>query len=273
MTRALFATGSFRAVLAALLALWLVLPLVPLAIWSFARGWRFPDLLPDEWSLQAWQYVLGPVSGVFPALGLSVTIALCATALAFAIGLPAGWALGRYRFRGKGAIELAILAPVIVPGLTAAMGIHSVFIGLGLTNSLTGVVLVHLIPTLPYMILISSGVIANLDPALAEQARSLGASPLSAFRHATLPTIFPGLLAGALFVFLVSWSQYLLTLMIGGGRVATLPLVLFSFAASGRNDIAGAIAVIYVLPGVLILFITSRLLSGKSAAARGFAQL
>lgn len=268
-----FPKGAVRTVLAALLALWLVLPLVPLAIWSFARGWRFPDLLPRDWSLQAWQYALDPVSGVFPALGMSVTIALCATALAFAIGLPAGWALGRYRFRGKGALELAILAPVIVPGLTAAMGIHSVFIGLGLTNSLTGVVLVHLIPTLPYMILISSGVIANHDPALAEQARGLGASPFRAFRHATLPAILPGLLTGALFVFLVSWSQYLLTLLIGGGRVATLPLVLFSFAVSGRNDIAGAIAMIYIVPGILILLITSRLLSGKSAAARGFAQL
>lgn len=273
MTRARFATGSFRTVLAALLALWLVLPLVPLAVWSFARGWRFPDLLPPDWSLQAWQYALDPVSGVFPALGLSVTIALCATALAVAIGFPAGWALGRYGFPGKGIVELAILAPVIVPGLTAAMGIHSVFIGLGLTNSIAGVVLVHLIPTLPYMILISSGVIANHDPAVAEQARSLGASPLRAFRYATLPAVFPGILAGALFVFLVSWSQYLLTLLIGGGRVATLPLVLFSFAASGRNDIAGAIAMIYILPGIMILVITSRLLSGKSAAARGFAQL
>ncbi len=188
-------------------------------------------------------------------------------------GLPAGWALGRYRFPGKGLVELAILAPIIVPGLTAAMGIHSVFIGLGLTNTIVGVVLVHLIPTLPYMILISSGIIANHDPLLAEQARSLGASPLRAFVHATVPAIFPGILAGALFVFLVSWSQYLLTLLIGGGRVATLPLVLFSFAASGRNDITGAITVIYIVPGILILLITSRLLPGKSAAARGFAQL
>jgi putative spermidine/putrescine transport system permease protein len=273
MMRAVGTTRSARTLWAALLALWLVLPIFPLAIWSFARGWRFPDLLPRDWTLQAWRYALGPVSGVVPALGQSLSIALCATALAITFGLPAGWALGRYRFRGKSIAELAILAPVIVPGLTAALGIHSVFIGLGLTNGFTGVVLVHLIPTLPYMILVSSGVIANHDPAYAEQARSLGASALGAFRHATLPAILPGLLAGALFVFLVSWSQYLLTLLIGGGRVATLPLVLFSFAASGRNDIAGAIAMIYILPGVLILLITSRLLSGKSAAARGFAQL
>ena len=268
-----FPKGAVRTILAALLALWLVLPLVPLAIWSFARGWRFPDLLPRDWSLQAWQYALDPVSGVFPALGMSVTIALCVTGLAVVLGLPAGWALGRYRFPGKGIVELAILAPVIVPGLTAAMGIHSVFISLGLTNTIAGVVLVHLIPTLPYMILISSGVIANHDPGLAEQARSLGASPLRAFVHATIPVIFPGILAGALFVFLVSWSQYLLTLLIGGGRVATLPLVLFSFASSGRNDIAGAIAMIYILPGILILLVSSRLMPGKSAAARGFAQL
>ncbi len=250
-----------------LLVIWLVLPLIPLAIWSFARGWFFPDLLPAEWSTTPWRYALSTQSGVLPSLWLSVQISGAATLLALLIGLPAGRALGLYRFRGKQVVELIILAPIIVPGIAVAMGLHTVFITLGLTNSFWGVVIVHLVPTLPYMILILSGVFANFDTAFEDQARSLGAGPFAVFWHITLPAILPGLITGALFAFLVSWSQYILTLIIGGGRIVTLPLLLFNFVAAGRNDLAGAIAMIYILPGALILIVTARYLTGQSAAS------
>lgn len=252
-----------------LLIVWLILPLVPMLIWSFARGWRFPDLLPQDWSLQAWDHALSARSGVVESLGVTVLIAAAATLLSILIGVPAGRALGLYRFRGKGLVELLILAPVIVPGIAVALGLHSVFIQLGLTNTLAGVILVHLIPTLPYMTLVMAGIFANHDPAYEQQARSLGASAVQTFRHVTLPAILPGLIVGGLFAFLVSWSQYVLTLLIGGGRVITLPLLLYNFASSGRNDLAGAIGVIYVLPGVLILLLTARHLSGVNGALRG----
>jgi putative spermidine/putrescine transport system permease protein len=255
------------------LIVWLVLPLIPLAIWSFARGWRFPSLLPQAWSLNAWEYTLSDTSGVLGSLWLTIWIATCATVLSILIGVPAGRALGLHTFRGKGLVELMILAPVIVPGIAVALGIHSVFIGLGLTNSVTGVVLVHLIPTLPYMTLVMAGIFANYDPAFEQQARSLGASPLRTFWHVTLPAIMPGIIVGGLFAFLVSWSQYVLTLLIGGGRVVTLPLLLFNFVSSGRNDITGAIAMIYILPGILILLLTAKQLSGRSGAVGGFGRV
>ena len=261
---------SIRALSGAVLLVWLILPLVPLAIWSFARGWRFPDILPQDWTLQAWTYALSDTSGVLGSLGLSVWIATATTVISILIGVPAGRALGLYQFRGKGLVELVILAPIIVPGIAAALGIHAVFIGLGLTNTVTGVVLVHLVPTLPYMVLVMAGIFANYDPAFEQQARSLGASPLQAFWHVTLPLILPGIIVGSLFAFLVSWGQYVLTLLIGGGRVVTLPLLLFNFAASGRNDITGAISMIYILPGMLIVILTARILTGQSDAARGF---
>ncbi len=255
------------------LILWLVLPLIPLAIWSFARGWRFPDILPQSWTMQAWNYALSDTSGVLDSLTLTIWIALCATGLSILIGVPAGRALGLSNFRGKGLVEMMILAPIIVPGIAVALGLHGVFIGLGLTNTTTGVILVHLIPTLPYMTLVMAGIFANYDTAFEDQARSLGASPWQTFRHVTLPAILPGIIVGGLFAFLVSWSQYILTLLIGGGRVITLPLLLFNFAASGRNDIAGAIGMIYILPGVLVLILTARHLTGRNVAIGGLGRL
>jgi putative spermidine/putrescine transport system permease protein len=253
----------------ALLGVWLILPLVPPMIWSFAHGWRYPDLLPREWSVKAWIYALSGTSGVLHSLGITTLIALAVTALAALIGLPAGRALGLHRFRGKGLVELLILAPLIVPGIAVAMGLHAVFTALGLTGTVAGVILVHLIPALPYMTLVMAAVFATHDTAYEDQARSLGAGPLAVFRHVTLPVILPGLLTASALTFLVSWGQYALTLMIGSGKIMTLPLLLFSFAASGRNDISGAIAVIYVLPGILFLALTAGRLTGRGLSLAG----
>ena len=266
-------TRSFRFLTGALLITWLVLPLLPLAIWSFAKGWFFPDLLPKRWSMRAWEYAFSDTSGVIDSLGLTIGISLTATLLSILVGVPAGRALGMYKFRGKTLVELLILAPMIVPGIAVVLGIHSVFISLGLNNTVSGVILVHLIPTLPYMILVMAGIFSNYDAAFEAQARSLGASPIKTFWYVTLPAIMPGIIVGGLFAFLVSWSQYILTLLIGGGRVVTLPLLLFNFATSGRNDITGAIGMIYILPGIIILLLTARHLSGRSGAVGGFGQL
>jgi putative spermidine/putrescine transport system permease protein len=244
----------------------LVLPLLPLAIWSFAHGWRFPDLLPQAWSLKAWAFALGPGSGVLQSLGVTTGIALATTLLAALVGVPAGRALGQYRFRGKGLVTLLLLAPAFLPGIAVVFGLHGIFLRLGLVGTVPGVILAHLIPVLPYMVLVMATVFSRLDPDFEAQARSLGATPWQTFRNVTLPAILPGLMTAALFAFLVSWSQYLLTLAIGGGRVQTLPLLLFSFSSAGRNDITGAIALIYILPGLLVILLTARQITGRGAA-------
>ncbi len=261
--------GRLRLLAGGLLSLWLVLPLVPLVVWSFARGWRFPALLPQNWTLRAWQVALSPEGGVLESLWLTMVIAAATTTLATLVGVPAGRALGLHDFRGKGLVLLLLAAPVILPAIAVAPGLHGIFLRLGLTGTVWGVILAHLVPVIPYMTLIMASVFAGFDRVHEDQARSLGARPWAVWRHVTLPAILPGLLTGALFAFLVSWSQYLLTLSIGGGRVQTLPLTLFAYASAGRNDLAGAIAILYILPGVLILLITARRVTGRHPAMTG----
>ncbi len=256
----------FRGVAVWVLALWSVLPLVPLVIWSIAHGWRFPDILPAKTTLAAWSFALSDASGVLVSLGVTAGIAATTTLVSLVIALPAARVLGMHDFRAKSLVQTLILTPVLVPGIAVALGLHGIFLSLGLTNRLIGVVLVHLVPALPYMILILTAVFAAYDRAFEDQARSLGASPLQTLWYVTLPAILPGVLVASLFTFLISWSQFLLTLMIGGGRVVTMPLLLFGFATSGRNDLTGAIALIYILPGIAILIVTSRYLSGRPAA-------
>lgn len=256
-----------------LMALAVLLPLLPLLLWSFAFRWAFPSLLPAEWSLRPWRYIAAPESQVGLALANSLALGVVVTLLAALIGLPAGRALGLYQFRGKRLVEFLILAPVIVPGLAVVLGIHVLFIRYGLSETFAGVALVHLIPTVPYMTLVMASVFANYDTQFEDQARVLGATPWRAFRLVTLPAIWPGVVVGALFAFLISWSQYVLTLLIGGGAVITLPLLLFAFAGSGDNAITAALCLVFVAPAVLLLFFTSRYLGGEPAAVSGFGKL
>lgn len=251
----------------------LLLPFVPLLIWSFSQRWYFPALLPTEWGWRAWQYVFAPGSRVLPALGYSTFVGLAVTGLSALIGIPAGRALGLRHFRGKRLVEFLILAPIIVPTLAAAMGIHVAFIRYGLADSLLGVILVHLIPVVPYMTLIMSSVFANYSPEYEEQARTLGARPLQVFIYVTWPAIWPGVLVGSLFAFVISWSQYVLTLIIGGGQVITLPMLLFAFANSGDNPITAALSLVFIAPALLFLMITARYLTGRNAALDGFGKL
>jgi putative spermidine/putrescine transport system permease protein len=146
------------------------------------------------------------------------------------------------------------------------MGLNILFLRLGLAGSPLGVVLVHLVPVLPYAIFALVGVFARYDEGYEQQARSLGAGPLYALWHVTLPLAGPGIVVAALFAFLVSWSQYVLTLLIGGGRVSTLPMLLFAAVAGGNPASIAALALIFAAPPLVAIGLAARALGDRAAA-------
>jgi putative spermidine/putrescine transport system permease protein len=257
-----------RYVLVALMCFLLLLPFVPLIFWSISHRWFFPTIIPDELSDRAWSYILSDRSGVMEGLINSLTIALLVAVIAATIGLSGGRALGLYRFRGKRIVELVLLAPIIVPAIAVSMGIQVMFIRYGLADTIPGVVLVHLIPTIPYVVLVMGAVFANYDTSFEEQARVLGANPLRVFLHVTFPAVMPGLIVAAFFAFLISWSEYIMTLLIGGGIVVTLPILLFDFVGSDPA-IAAALSLFFIAPAIVLMILTSRYLSGDDAAVGG----
>lgn len=237
------------------LLFWLLLPLLPLALWSASYTWRWPDLLPTAWTLRGWRYLASGPSGLGEAVWNSVAIAILVTLMALVVALPAGKALGQHQFRGKRLVELLFYLPILVPGAAAAMGLHPWFIRLGLSDTLLGVALVHLVPALPYMVRAAAAGYGALEPRLEEQARTLGASPRQALRWVILPVLTPALAAGAGLVFVISLSQYLLTLLIGGGRVITLPVLLLPFVAGGDRAIGAALSLVTTLPAILLFWL------------------
>lgn len=256
-----------------LLIFLLLTPLIAFLFNAFSFRWFYPQLFPSELSLRAWESIVAANSKVPEALWNSTILAVAVTFSSVVIGLPAARALGLYKFRGKRIIEFLIISPTIVPGIAVAMGLNINFIRWGLAGNLLGVGLVHLVPVMPYVVLTLAGVFANYDPDFEQQARSLGAGTLRTFWHVTLPAIFPGIVVASLFAYLISWSQYILTFLIGAGQVITMPVLLFSTASGSNNPLIAAMSLVFVAPAILILVLTARYLSGKSSAIGGFGQL
>jgi putative spermidine/putrescine transport system permease protein len=148
------------------------------------------------------------------------------------------------------------------------MGMNILFLRLDLAGSFVGVILSHLVPTLPYTIFTLSGLFANYDENYEYQAIVLGASKRRTFFNVTLRLVFPGLIVAGLFAFLISWSQYLLTLLIGGGKVLTLPMLLFSAVSGGNPSTIAALSLLFIAPPVLVIALTARQLNQHGNAIK-----
>jgi putative spermidine/putrescine transport system permease protein len=231
-----------------------ILPFLPLLLWSIAEKWFYPALLPQAFGTRAWSYVFTTAgSQILNGLFTSFNLALVTTVISLLLGIPAGRALGLYDFPGKKMAMLFLTLPIIVPPLSVSMGLHLWFIQLELAETFIGVVLIHLTFCLPYTIFVIRGVFSDYTPDFEEQARSLGASPARVIFQVIFPMIFPGIIVAALFSFLISWSQYLSTLIIGGGKLLTLPILLFSLMGSGDRPVASAVSLVFILPVFLAL--------------------
>ena len=259
-----------RTVGSGVLAAGLLLPFIPLLLWAAAGDFRYPAVVP-ELSGRGLGMIADPA--VLDALVTSLTIAGVVAVLAAVIGAGAGRALGLYTFRGRRLVQFLLLAPAIVPTLAVTLGIQVFFIRYGLADSVAGVVLVQLIPTVPYVSLVMASAFANFDVESEDAARVLGAGPLRRLILVTVPAVGPGLVVAALFAFLISWSEYILTLLIGGGVVRTLPLLLFAEIGSADLPTAAALSLVIAVPPLLLVALTSRLLTGSTPVAVGMRRL
>lgn len=245
------------AILLIFLMMLFFLPFMPLLIWSFAQHWRFPDLFPMV-SLRAWRDVFSAHSEIFEAIFNSLGLAIATSLLSQIVAYPASRALGIYVKRWNKTFRLLLIAPILTPGVSIAMGVHVLFLRLGLSDHWVGVLLSHLISAIPYSIYLMYGFYAGYDLGYEKQVRLLGANRWQAFRWIELPLLRPALSLSLLFSFLISWSQYLFTVLIGGGQLITLPMLLFSTLARGDYARMGALCMIFVVPALLTIIISSR---------------
>ncbi len=243
----------------------IIVALLVLTVWSFAGRWPWPGLLPKGFTLRGMEELFSKSSDILSVIASSVLLSLTVAFLATVIATMTARALVFYDFKGKELVSFATILPIIIPGTAFAMGVHVVFIYMGLADTFIGVVLVHLIYALPYTVNIMIDVTAITGNGLEIQSQVLGISPFRSFYHITLPLIMPGIISSVSMAYIISFSQYFITLMIGGGNVKTLSIVMVPFIQSGDRTIASSYALLFVL-STFIVFVLLEITIKRIAA-------
>jgi putative spermidine/putrescine transport system permease protein len=187
----------------------------------------------------------------------SLLVAAVSAMLATVIGTLA--ALGLNRLSGvlaRGVIWL-ILLPMIVPSIIIAVAFYSSFAKLGIVGTRVGLIVAHTILTLPFVVINVSAVIQKMDWRIVDAARSLGANPRTAFLKVTLPSILPGVLAGAVFAFLTSFDEVVVALLISGIDSVTLPVQMWNGIRFEISPAVAAASSIVLAISILLLSVFS----------------
>lgn len=193
----------------------------------------------------------------------SLMIGLASASLATALGTMAALGLARSQFPFKSLVMALILSPILIPIVITAVGIYFAFAAVGLSGTYAGLVLAHTALAVPFVVVTVVAALENFDFNLVRAARVLGATPWTAFRRVTLPIIFPGVISGALFAFVTSFDEIVVTLFLAAPDQRTLPRQIFSGVREYVSPGIAAVATLLVVLSALLL-VTVQLLNRRS---------
>ena len=233
-------------------AFFLVLPVLALVPMSFS-GTRWLTLPPRDLSLR-WYVTLFTDRDWLEAALVSLRAGLAATVVATTLGTLAGVGLVRARLRGRGVVRALFLAPLIVPVMVMAIAFYALFARTGLIGTIAGIALAHAVLGSPYVVLNVEAAMRTFDVRLERAARTLGATAWQAFRRVTLPLVRPGILAGALFVFIFSIDEVVVAIFLSGTTAVTLPKLMFdSITQDELNPVVTAVASLQIAMAVTVV--------------------
>lgn len=203
---------------------------------------RFP---PRSYSFR-WFVELASNAEYLSSFRISLLLAAATTIGAVFAGTLAAYALVRYRRPGQAGVETLLLSPIYIPRVLLGMALLLTLSKLSLTGSWIGMLVAHILITLPFVVRSVIASLAGVDAAVEEAARSLGATWRQTFFLVTLPLIRSGLAAGAVFAFIISFSDVYLALFIAGPNTITLPLRIFNYMQWEQTPLVAAVSTVQV---------------------------
>ncbi|MBP9943840.1 MAG: ABC transporter permease subunit [Desulfomicrobium sp.] len=239
------------------LALLFLLPVAVLVLQAGAPGWRFPELWP-ELTFDGLRFLAARPGPFLTSLASSLGYSLATVAVTLAMTILPAQVLAFRTFPGKNLLEGLLLLPALVPAMTFSMGLHFIFIKIGLADTALGVILVLSMIAYPYMLRALTTGYTLMGREYGICARNLGASKRRVFLEVELPQLLPAIAAGASVVFLVAFSEYFLVFLIGGGSVASFTGYLFPLITSSNRGL-GALITLVFLAVPIVLFIVLEL--------------
>ncbi|MFD3995038.1 ABC transporter permease [Streptomyces sp. NPDC058583] len=248
-------------VIAGLLTLaYMILPNLVVMAFSFNKPKGRFNYSWQEFSLDAWKDPCG-VADMCESLSLSLQLAAWATVGAVVLGTMIAFALVRYRFRARGSINSLIFLPMAMPEVVMAASLLTLFLNMGIELGFWTVLIAHIMFCLSFVVTAVKARVMSMDPRLEEAARDLYAGPTQTFLRVTLPIAAPGIAAGALLAFALSFDDFIIT-NFNAGSTVTFPMFVWGSAQRGTpvqiNVIGTAMFVLAVLVVVAGQIITNR---------------
>lgn len=204
-------------------------------------------------------------------VGNSAMIAILTVILTSILSIPAGYVLARYNFPLKRFFLILLISVRLFPDISSVIPIATFFVRANLHSSYLSVVLAHTLLSLPYVIFMATSAFEFVPKDIEEQARVMGANRFTIFTKVLIPVVFPSLVAGAIYTFLLSWDEFIFAhfLLDTGGQIQTLTLYLNqNLSFSPPQNILAAISVCLSVPVMIFTFIVQRyMISGMIAGS------
>jgi putative spermidine/putrescine transport system permease protein len=223
---------------------------------SFSKSW-FGTWLPQSFTGE-WYTYLTDNHDMGQLLANTLIVAIATTVIALVLGFPAAYVLARKQFKMRALLTGLYLLPMMVPPMAYGIPLATVIIRVGLGGTLWGVILINLVPIIPFVILILAPFIEQVDTSLESASRMLGASRWQTFRRVVLPLVVPGLLSAGMLAMVRTIAMFELTFLVADARTQTLVVALYAdaFSAGIRPTQAiSAMAVIYMLTTMSLLVV------------------
>jgi putative spermidine/putrescine transport system permease protein len=189
--------------------------------------------------------------GFAASLVLAVLNALIATTL----GTAAAIGLARCQFRGRNAVTTFLLSPLMLPAIVLGVAILQFLAAVGLLGTMIGVLLGHLLITVPYTVRLVGVSLHGFEWEINRAALGLGATPIRAFWDVVLPVIRPGLAAAATFAFIMSFDEVTISLFTTGPQFNTLPVIVFRWVEYSYDPVIAAVSAITILVAALAVVV------------------
>jgi putative spermidine/putrescine transport system permease protein len=236
------------------------IPVILLLLNAFSSSWAFPEIVPAVFDLRSFKYLLRHRHDIVISLVSSCLYSFATIVLTFFMTILPAKVFAGMSFPGKSFLEGLFLAPALIPPMTFAMGAHFIFLYLGFADTVGGVILILSIISYPYMLRALTAGYQAYGESFSLCARNLGASSLRILFSVEMPLLLPAFLAGATIVFLVSFSEYFLVFLIGGGTVPSYSGYIFPLLNSSDKSVSSLLTLVFVALPIVLFFITDRLI-------------
>jgi putative spermidine/putrescine transport system permease protein len=240
--------------------LYLTLPIFIVIPMSFSSAdyLQFP---PPGFSLKWYRSLFGDYHWLLAA-ERSFKVAIITTILSTFLGILSSLSFIRGNFKGKNYINFLLLSPMIFPVIIIAIAIYGFYANLGIVGTVFGLVIAHTVMAFPFVFVTVSAALTNYNMEIEYASLSLGANRLKTFLKITLPIIRPGVMSGALFAFIISFDEVVVSMFISGWRY-TLPVKMWMDVRTEINPTITAVSSLLICLSIVVLGTTTLLLKKK----------